>query len=333
MVSAQAEQPSTDSEGRPSYNAYNAPLKSSGTLRWLPYEEYTTPAKKSYADVRVVQHTTPVPSTVRATRNTPTPATRPAPAAPNEIRNDEPDRAATLSPIPAADLNQPLAETPEETPFPGDSAGRSNDYRSEPTSPSPARGGNRSSDNPAQGWVPSPRTYSTPDRTDGPNAESYLSHGDGSSALYVRKCPSYKDLKPMSKISADIRKVKGAVPKDCPWSEEDTYVARSWKPLTYTWTASALCYKPLYFEDAHLERYGHSVGPILQPFASALRFYATVLILPYKMGLELPNECIYPLGYYRPGDCVPYHLDPIPLSVRAAMFEAGAVTAGVLIIP
>ena len=60
----------------------------------------------------------------------------------------------------------------------------------------------------------------------------------------------------------------------------------AWQPLTYTWTASALCHKPLYFDDEHLERYGHMLGPWLQPIVSHGRFFVNVLILPYEMGLE-----------------------------------------------
>ena len=30
--------------------------------------------------------------------------------------------------------------------------------------------------------------------------------------------------------------------------------ARNWMPQTYAWQASALCHKPLYFENAQLER-------------------------------------------------------------------------------
>ena len=58
-----------------------------------------------------------------------------------------------------------------------------------------------------------------------------------------------------------------------------------------------------------------------------------VPILPYKMGLELPDECMYTLGYYRPGDCAPYMLDPLPVSIRAGLFEAGAWVGGAAIIP
>ena len=74
-------------------------------------------------------------------------------------------------------------------------------------------------------------------------------------------------------------------------------------------------------------------GPWVQPFASAAHFFLTIPILPYKMGLEPPNECIYALGYCRPGNCAPYMLDPIPISARAALFEAGAWVGGVFAIP
>jgi hypothetical protein len=51
------------------------------------------------------------------------------------------------------------------------------------------------------------------------------------------------------------------------------------------------------------------------------------------MGIELPNECMYTLGHYRPGSCAPYYLDPIPLSARAALFEGAVIAGGVAIIP
>ena len=91
------------------------------------------------------------------------------------------------------------------------------------------------------------------------------------------------------------------------------------------WKASAMCHKPLYFEDEQLERYGHSFTPCIEPFVSGAHFFATIPVLPYCMGVEPPNECIYALGHYRPGDCAPYMCNPVPLSCRGALFEAGAV--------
>lgn len=122
------------------------------------------------------------------------------------------------------------------------------------------------------------------------------------------------------------------LPVECHLIDEP-YRDRNWIASTYTWKASGACHKPLYFEEVHLERYGHSAGPILQPLVSSAHFFGTLPILPYKMGVHPPTECMYTLGYYRPGNCAPYMLDPLPLSARGALFEAGAWVGGVVVIP
>lgn len=117
-------------------------------------------------------------------------------------------------------------------------------------------------------------------------------------------------------------------PCECKLGREvnPTFAGRHFSPTMFTWKATGVCHKPLYFEDVNLERYGHSWNPVVQPFMSAAHFFVSVPLLPYKMGLTTPNECMYTLGYYRPGSCAPWLIDPIPLSFRAAMFQAGAVT-------
>jgi hypothetical protein len=167
----------------------------------------------------------------------------------------------------------------------------------------------------------------------GPNSQ-YLTEQPSSaqSPDMPSTCPTVKDLKKISELTTNIAPSSGDLPYDCPWGG-DEFQPRSWSPVTFAWTASGLCHKPLYFEDIQLERYGHSLGPWAQPFASGAHFFLTLPILPYKMGLELPNECMYSLGYYRPGSCAPYMLDPLPLSIRAGLFEAGAWVGGVAIIP
>ena len=96
------------------------------------------------------------------------------------------------------------------------------------------------------------------------------------------------------------------------------YQERTWQTTCFTWTAAATCHKPLYFQETQLERYGHSTGPYVQPILSSVHFFVTVPLLPYFMGAYPPEECQYTLGYYRPGNCAPYMLDPFPLSVRGA---------------
>ncbi len=58
------------------------------------------------------------------------------------------------------------------------------------------------------------------------------------------------------------------------------------------------------------------MGPILDPAVSAAHFFGTLPILPYKMGVDTPCECQYALGYYRPGNCAPYMIQPFPISAR-----------------
>jgi hypothetical protein len=108
---------------------------------------------------------------------------------------------------------------------------------------------------------------------------------------------------------------------------------RDWMPSTYYFHASALCHKPLYFEEVQLERYGHTAGPFRQPFISGAHFFLNIAALPYNMGINPPKECQYALGYYRPGSCAPWMIPPVPLSLRGAAAEVGAVLGGVYLIP
>ena len=108
---------------------------------------------------------------------------------------------------------------------------------------------------------------------------------------------------------------------------------RNFTPLTAEWTASGLCHNPLYFEDVQLERYGHEIGPVVQPFASTAHFFGNIAVLPYKMGIHPMNECQYALGYYRPGNCAPWTVGPVPISLKGALFQAGAVTGMVGAVP
>lgn len=162
-----------------------------------------------------------------------------------------------------------------------------------------------------------------------PSFEENLAQGP---QARLAPCPSPNELKRIREIKADIAAKSTDLPPECTLGDA-VYQPRQFAPTTYTWKASALCHKPLYFEDVSLERYGHSWGPILQPLVSGGKFFATLPILPYEMGIEPPCECVYVLGYYRPGSCAPYMLFPIPLSIRGGLVEAGAVVGAVFVIP
>ena len=137
----------------------------------------------------------------------------------------------------------------------------------------------------------------------------------------AEKRTSPQDLKSIRSITDTITPASTNVPPECPLGNQ-RFAARSWAPTTFAWTAAGTCHKPLYFEDVQLERYGHTWGPLWQPIISSAHFFATVPLLPYLMGVDPPRECQYTLGYYRPGNCAPYMLDPFPVSLR------GAITAG-----
>lgn len=141
---------------------------------------------------------------------------------------------------------------------------------------------------------------------------------------FVDRCPDPKDMPNILDLPYKLVPSPGAFPESCPLPDED-FQRRAPTPVTFTWKASSLCYKPLYFEDVQLERYGHYCHPLLQPALSRVRFWLTIPCLPYLVGVDPPNQCVYDLGYYRPGNCAPSMLEPIPISLRGALLQTGAV--------
>jgi len=125
------------------------------------------------------------------------------------------------------------------------------------------------------------------------------------------------ELRPITEVNTNIA-VKGGWnenPEDvgsvCHPSQAEpayTMTAREWAPLRYCWEAPSLCYGPLYFEEVNLERYGYSQAYLraIQPLASSAHFFGTIPTLPYLMVAEPSRECVYTLGQYRPGSCVPF---------------------------
>ena len=94
----------------------------------------------------------------------------------------------------------------------------------------------------------------------------------------------------------------------------------------------AVCYNPLYFENADLERCGAGQG-CLTDAASAVRFFGTIPILPYLATDMPPASCIRALP-----DCpachrfglTPYHR---PFNPQAAAVQAAAVVGLIFLVP
>ena len=113
------------------------------------------------------------------------------------------------------------------------------------------------------------------------------------------------NLKPMSSITPGIRSVGGKSPADQSWqltSRGSMPIANSEK--LFAWAAPDITYKPLYFEDVALERYGQTRGFFKQPFVSGVHYLKSAAFLPYFSLYDPVNACDGPLGYCRPGERV-----------------------------
>lgn len=101
-------------------------------------------------------------------------------------------------------------------------------------------------------------------------------------------------------------------------TEYQGYAPQVWK----TWESPNVRYRPLYFEDENLERYGNSVGHHLQPYKSGVHFISRVVTLPYQMAAQGTRDCEYGLGYFRPGNCNPAYRQQFQLSRRGVVAQA-----------
>jgi hypothetical protein len=121
-------------------------------------------------------------------------------------------------------------------------------------------------------------------------------------------------LRPLREVQASIRLPTGEEPADYaaarmagePGVFHPLGMTRGWGSTSYGWDAPANYYKPVYFEDVNLERYGIHCG-LGSPLISFAKFFGCFPFLPYKMVVQPPCECHYTLGFERPNNCVPVH--------------------------
>jgi hypothetical protein len=149
------------------------------------------------------------------------------------------------------------------------------------------------------------------------------------------------NIKPINQIDLSASDADRVTPPDYagPWlASQPTLLhvmgtSRDWAVMDFRWVAPAVAHHPLYFEDVNLERYGYSWG-LLQPAVSAAHFFGNLLTLPYHTVSTPPCECVYGLGFERPGNCAPYfHPRCLPLDPHAAAAEAATVAGLILVIP
>ena len=145
---------------------------------------------------------------------------------------------------------------------------------------------------------------------------------------------------PLSSLSVNIAAPEGKMPEDLATvcrartnPEGDRRLFGGWAMFEKHWAATGMHHRPLYFEEVNAERYGYTPGHCIQPIISAGRFVATIPALPYLMVASPPCRCVYTLGHYRPGDCVPYRWHRPPCSVAGGAFETAVVVGLVALIP
>lgn len=122
-------------------------------------------------------------------------------------------------------------------------------------------------------------------------------------------------FKPLSEIRVEAQLNRPEMPEDtarnlfsAPVSASRTALQRdAWNSTLYMWTPPEYFYRPLYLEEAPLERYGQSACPRLQPVLSGAHFFGSSLLLPYTLAVRSPRQWESPLGYDRPGS----YADPV----------------------
>jgi hypothetical protein len=280
--------------------------KTGSTLKWLPIRPAETQAVKQAG----------------ATEDLPGPSSSPS-------------KGPTLS-SPADAFADPFGDSKKKN-EPSAAAGPSQDGLKEtPAKGAPGTAGLKPSSQAKQFLLPPPETSKPAEKQ-----PEELAAGEVAEPSCPKKGALDRDMRDILKsISVEVsvpkrtgREVSKERPRFCVLEPRDPMDRSTWERTTFTWNASALCHKPAYFEDESVERYGHTYGPWFQPIVSGGHFFLTVPIMPYLMGLYPPHECVYTLGYYRPGSCAPFTLDPLPLSIRAAIAEGGVWTGMIFLIP
>jgi hypothetical protein len=263
----------------------------------------------------------------------------PAEGAPSELfppTDNGPNMPEAQEPPPSLPNPQPSRQQPAK-PAPSTSESQPRPFQPQPPAQTPRpRGGHDPFDSGPQSGPgptqPSPLGIAGGSRLEPEvlKAEEAKAHQFCSEEFAKVQASTLNDVS----LNIDVTGTQGEdYPFECPIDEGAMYNGRCWDQITYMWKASCLCHKPLYFEDEALERYGHSWGPCCDPLVEGAHFFCTIPALPYCMGVTPPTECMYALGHYRPGNCAPYMINPVPLSCRGAALEAGAVAGAIWFIP
>jgi hypothetical protein len=149
-----------------------------------------------------------------------------------------------------------------------------------------------------------------------------------------------RELAPLAAEPPDTSPREGMLPPDASqglFDQSQVSAARrrteGWEKKVFTWQASHLRHRPVYFEDTMLERHGHTRRPAVQTVVSGVRFFATFPLLPYAMTVEPPRPATSTLGHFRPGSQAPSLLQRPPIQADAGMVEAGTIVGLIFLVP
>ena len=139
-------------------------------------------------------------------------------------------------------------------------------------------------------------------------------------------------------VPIDIRPTEGAMPTDLAATELDKRAhtdlrdTEGWGDTLVAYSPWTICYRPLYFEEVPLERYGQTLG-LVQPVVSGIHFFGSVAALPYKMTVHRPRSCVCSNGFSRIGDIPLGDYGKPQFRLDASLVEAAAVTGFIFILP
>lgn len=117
-------------------------------------------------------------------------------------------------------------------------------------------------------------------------------------------------------------------------SQGSTFLApHHWPQRTPEAAAYQFCSRPLWYEDANVERCGETAG-CLQPVVSGTYFFANSLLLPYRFAAE-PQCTAVPQKQFCPPGCRYTHAQNYlpPWSPAGAVAEGAAITGLIFLVP
>jgi hypothetical protein len=109
-------------------------------------------------------------------------------------------------------------------------------------------------------------------------------------------------------VPVDIRPTEGELPTDLAAEKfgqeptiDETWPEEESGDICCSYTPWTICYRPLYFEDIALERYGCNVGCLQTGLSRPLLHVGGGGL--YKMTVRPPRSCQCSNGFSRCGDC------------------------------